>query len=58
LFEMKAMHVVVDTQDGPSLGRTVTDWWGATDEPTNTLVATRGDADQFFTLITERLARL
>ncbi len=58
IFDMKKMHVVVDTTDGPSLGRTVTDWWAATDETPNVLVATRGDADRFFALITERLSLL
>ncbi len=58
IFELSPMHVVVDTQEGPSLGRTVTDWWGASDEQPNVTVATKGDADQFFSLITQRLATL
>ena len=55
---MRKMHVVVDTADGPSLGRTVTDWWAATDSTPNVLVATKGDAERFFGLITERLSLL
>jgi purine nucleosidase len=58
IFEMRKMHVVVDTADGPSLGRTVTDWWAATDSTPNVLVATKGDAERFFGLITERLSLL
>ncbi len=58
IFEMRKMHVVVDTTDGPSLGRTVTDWWGATQEKPNAMVATGGNADRFFGLITERLKLL
>ncbi|MEM7258806.1 MAG: nucleoside hydrolase [Pseudomonadota bacterium] len=58
IFDLKPMHVEVDTHDGPSLGRTVTDWWGVTDEPRNAVVATHGDADRFFELITQRLAAL
>jgi purine nucleosidase len=58
LFEMRKMHVEIDAQEGPSLGRTVADWWNATDESPNVSVAVSGDADQFFALITERLATL
>jgi len=52
------MHVVVDTTEGPSLGRTVTDWFAATDQTPNTKVITSGDAEGFFALITERINRL
>lgn len=58
IFELREMNVVVDTNDGPSLGRTVTDWWGATDAPCNAKVAMAGDADVFFSLITSRLNAL
>lgn len=58
LFEARDMHAVVDTTEGPSLGRTVTDWFGATDQKPNTRVVTSGDADAFFSLITERISRL
>ncbi len=58
LFEGRAMHVAVDTNEGPSLGRTVTDWFGVTDAEPNAMVITKGDADRFFALITERLALL
>ena len=52
------MHVVVDTVDGPSLGRTVTDWFAVTGQASNTTVITTGDADGFFDLIAERVATL
>lgn len=58
LFESRDMHVVVDTTEGPSLGRTVTDWFGATDQAPNTRVITTGDADAFFSLIIDRISRL
>lgn len=58
LFKWRDMHVVVDTTEGPSLGRTVTDWFGATDQTPNTRVITSGDADAFFKLITDRISQL
>jgi len=58
MFEGRPMHVTVDTVDGPSLGRTVTDWFGVTDQSPNTWVMTRGKADRFFDLIAERIATL
>ena len=58
LFEGKPMHVVVDTVDGPSLGRTVTDWFAVTGQAPNTTVITTGDADGFFNLIADRVAIL
>ncbi|OED40009.1 nucleoside hydrolase [Chromatiales bacterium (ex Bugula neritina AB1)] len=58
LFEGRLMHVVVDTSEGPSLGRTVTDWFGAGEEEPNVMVMTSGDADRFFALITDRLSQL
>ena len=58
LFDGRQMHVVVDTTEGPSLGRTVTDWFGATEQLPNTKVITSGDAEAFFALITERIKRL
>lgn len=58
LFEGRPMHVVVDMVDGPSLGRTVTDWFGVTEQEPNATVITGGDADGFFNLIAERIALL
>jgi purine nucleosidase len=36
----------------------VVDWWGRSDRPANALVLTEADADGFFDLLIERLARL
>lgn len=58
LFEGRRMHVVVDMAEGPSLGRTVTDWFGVTEQEPNAKVITGGDADGFFNLIAERIALL
>lgn len=58
VFSGRQMHVAVDTSEGPSLGRTVTDWFAVTGQTPNALVMTDGDADQFFDLITRRIALL
>ncbi len=58
LFQGRRCSVTVDISDGPSLGRTVVDWWGRTDAPANCLVVSEIDADGFFELLNERLARV
>jgi purine nucleosidase len=58
LFTMKAMHVEIETSEGPSFGRTVCDYWGVLDKPTNAEVAINADADGFFELLTERIKNL
>ncbi len=57
LFGTRALHVTVDTTDGPDRGRTVCDLWGVTGEPANADVAETVDADGFFALLVERAAR-
>jgi len=56
LFQGRRCSVTVDTSGGPSLGRTVVDWWGKTDAPANCLVITEIDADGFFELLNQRFA--
>ena len=58
LFGVQAMHVEIDITDGPSFGRTVCDRWNATGKPANADVALTANADAFFELLTERIARL
>ncbi|WP_022801725.1 nucleoside hydrolase [Deinococcus ficus] len=58
LFGMQAMHVQIDTTDGPGAGRTVADVWRVTGQATNAHVGVKVDADAFFDLIRERIARL
>ncbi len=58
IFTGREMAVTVDINDGPSLGRTVADWYSVTDAKPNAMVITDGDSDRFFGLITERLATL
>ena len=52
------MAVTVDINDGPSLGRTVADWYGVTDSIPNATVITEGDSDRFFDLVVTGLAAI
>ena len=58
LFSGRRVNVEVETQSELTLGMTVADWWGVTDREANALFIGDLDADGFFTLLTERLARL
>ena len=58
LFTGKHVNVEVETASPLTYGMTVVDWWGATDRPKNTLWMRQADADGFYNLLTERLARL
>ena len=48
----------METGSELTMGMTVIDWWRVTDRPENALVMRDIDDDGFFTLLTERLARL
>lgn len=50
--------MTVETGSALTLGMTVADWWRVTDRPANALFIGDVDADGFFTLLTDRLARL
>ncbi len=58
LFKGKHVHVAVETASELTMGRTVVDWWGVTGKAPNATVIEGIDADGFFALLTERLARL
>ena len=58
LFSGRDCHVAVETQSELTMGMTVIDWWGVTGNPANAHVLRDIDADGFFALITERIARL
>lgn len=58
LFSGKDCHVAVETESDLTLGQTVVDWWGVTGQPATCRVVTDIDADGYFALIGERLARL
>ncbi|MGC8477336.1 MAG: nucleoside hydrolase [Acetobacteraceae bacterium] len=58
LFRTRPAQVTVDLGPGPSRGRTVIDRWGRSGRPANVTLAETLDADGFFALLGERLARL
>ncbi|KIC39257.1 nucleoside hydrolase [Leisingera sp. ANG-M7] len=58
LFSGRHVNVEIETKSDLTLGMTVADWWGVTDRGANAMFIGDVDADGFFTLLTERLARL
>ncbi|MCX8953197.1 nucleoside hydrolase [Ruegeria sp. NA] len=58
LFSGRHVNVEIETRSDLTLGMTVADWWGVTNRAPNALFMGEIDADGFFTLLTERLARL
>ena len=58
LFSGRHVNVEIETQSDLTRGMTVADWWGVTDRPANALFLGELDADGFYALLTERLARL
>jgi purine nucleosidase len=58
LFEGRHINVVIETAGQYTAGMTVADYWGVTGRPPNVTYLRRGDADGFYALLTERLARL
>jgi len=58
LFSGRHINVEIETTSELTMGMTVADWWGVTDRPANALFLGDIDADGFFALLTERLARL
>jgi len=58
LFSGRDCHVAIETEGRHSTGRTLVDWWPRMQRETNAFVADAVDADGFFDLLAERLARL
>ncbi|MDX1690431.1 MAG: nucleoside hydrolase [Acidimicrobiia bacterium] len=58
LFTGKDCSVRIETMSELTMGMTVVDWWGLTDDPPNARVIHDVDAEGFFDLVIERLARL
>jgi purine nucleosidase len=58
LFSGRSVNVVVDSREGPTFGQTIVDWYDCLKAPKNALWVESGDAQGFFDLLTERLARL
>ncbi len=58
LFSGRHINVEIETQSELTRGMTVADWWGVTDRAANATFIGDIDADGFFKLLTDRLARL
>jgi purine nucleosidase len=58
LFSGRAVNLVIDSREGPTFGQTIVDWYDRLKAPKNAFWVESGDAQGFFDLLTERLARL
>ena len=58
LFSGRVVNVEIETASELTMGMTVADWWGVTDRSPNATFMGDLDAEGFFALLTERLARL
>jgi purine nucleosidase len=58
LYEGREVNVAVETQSPLTIGMTVVDWWGITGRKPNVRFMNRVDADGFYDLLAEKLARL
>ena len=58
LFAGRDCNVEIEVNSELTLGMTVVDWWGVTKRPKNAKVFKDIDAQGFFDLLTERVARL
>ncbi len=58
LFSGRHVNVVIETKGEFTAGMTVADWWRVSGRPANALFMGGIDAEGFYALLTERLARL
>lgn len=58
MFDGRHINVEIETGSDLTLGMTVADWWRVSKRPANATFMGDLDADRFFGLLTERLARL
>ena len=58
LFSGREINVEIETGSDLTLGMTVADWWRVTKRPANATFIGDVDADGFFALLLDRLARL
>jgi len=57
LFKSKFVNITVETESTLTLGHTAVDFWRVSSRPKNAHWVTQVDADGFYDLLTERLAR-
>ncbi len=58
IFSGRFINVAIETSSPLTLGMTVADWWRVTDRAPNAMFMGALDADAFFALLTDRIARL
>lgn len=58
LFEGKLVNVAIEHQSELTMGMTVVDWWNVSGRAPNATVLRHVNADGFFDLLVERIARL
>ncbi|WGH78476.1 nucleoside hydrolase [Jannaschia ovalis] len=58
LFKGREVNVEVEVESPLTRGMTVADWWRVTDRAANALFIGDVDADGFYAMLTERIARL
>ena len=58
LFSGRLVNVQIETNSNLTLGETVVDWQGKTQNPPNALWITDADSDRFFALLTKSVSRL
>jgi purine nucleosidase len=58
LFSGRRVNVQIETNSDLTLGETVVDWPGKTQNPPNALWITDADSDRFFALLTKSVSRL
>lgn len=57
LFESKLCNVAIETESELTIGHTAVDFWHVTERPKNVHWVHYANADEFYRLLTERLAR-
>ncbi|GGA44475.1 nucleoside hydrolase [Pelagibacterium lentulum] len=58
IFEGRLCNVEIETDSELTRGMTVADYWHVTGKPKNALFVRNGDANAFYALLTDRIARL
>lgn len=58
LFRGREVNVEIETLSDLTMGMTVVDWWRVTDRKPNAFFISEVDADGYFDLITQRIAKL
>jgi purine nucleosidase len=58
LYEGREVNVAIETQSPLTMGMTVVEWWGVTGRKANARFMNTVDADGFYDLLVEKLARL